>query len=254
MSNALPPTSPCGRYSKVCAFDLKGSTRGRRATPSPAAPPPARVTNGGWMEGWAATERLTLKDLDWREAMATPLLLSRAEYGRVMGSLRSDVSMLEGLNVVDFSLLLGLYVVEIDHSRLLPVPPSELPDAHAKGGGDARQHPSATGVRVSADAAALTATYRAHRARQADGQVAATDARNDASDDASRDDDVGGRAGEPGEAAAAQSESANSHLRWVRASAVVRRHNEERVVQLRVSCAIVDVLSPISSPSVSLSD
>eukprot|EP01049_Picozoa_sp_SAG25_P009506 SAG25_NODE_947_length_4626_cov_2.304838_1_plen_44_part_10 len=43
MSNALPLATPCGRYPRRWGFDLKGSTRGRRAasgSPPPPPPPP----------------------------------------------------------------------------------------------------------------------------------------------------------------------------------------------------------------------
>jgi hypothetical protein len=86
MTNSLPlSTPPPGEFPRVCQFDLKGSTRGRRANP------PSKGREGwGWGDGdsGASTEsssgNLVLKDLDWLELMASPLLLDSADEHRAL--------------------------------------------------------------------------------------------------------------------------------------------------------------------------
>ena len=193
MANAKPALSP-SRAPLSLTFDLKGSTRGRKASAADRA---------------AGLGGCTLKDLDWRELFATPLVMDAVAHARLLGTLDKDVAMLESMGVVDYSLLLGVHIVSVEQSRLLPPPPSAL-----EPGAQTADVPT----RTSADAAAFKANLdalRRERLAAADEETVAGAGRHAA------DDGVG----------------------WVRARAVVRRQAEERQYDLEVSVAIVDVLS-----------
>ena len=113
MRNGLPPTSPRCTAPLTYIFDLKGSTRGRRASAS------ERQAAG-------TLSRATLKDLDWRERFVTPVVLSPQMHRHLLAMLHTDIGLLETMGVVDYSLLLGVHVTSIEQSRLLPPPPSSL--------------------------------------------------------------------------------------------------------------------------------
>ena len=181
---------------------------------------------------WADSERLTLKDLDWKDVMTTPLLVQQAEYTELSCSLRSDVNILKELGVVDFSLLIGFYVIDVDTSRLLPPPPSAL----TPGG----QAADVALLRVSADAAALVATYQSKQKQWSVLQQQVNTGSTGVADSSTAANDTTTST----TTATTNHDGDNGHgVRWVNASAVVRRRQEERVVTLVVSCAIVDVLS-----------
>ena len=235
MANGLPPTSPESGAALSYTFDLKGSTRGRRASAS------ERQQGGaGGLGG------VTLKDLDWRERFVTPIVLPPRQHKRLLAMLRADVAMLEAMGVVDYSLLLGVHVTSIEQSRLLPPPPSSL---------EAGQQTADVEVRSSAEAAAFKANLDAmrremqeqdewvdlHGATVAEQMAAVKEQMAAPAVDASlepppppdddADDDGDGDTDEA------------SGCKWVRGCAVVRRQAEERLVQCEVSVAIVDVLS-----------
>ena len=196
MANARPALSP-SRAPLSLTFDLKGSTRGRKASAADRS---------------AGLGGCTLKDLDWRELFATPLVMDAVAHARLLGTLDKDVAMLESMGVVDYSLLLGVHIVSAEHSRLLPPPPSAL-----EPGAQTADVPT----RTSADAAAFKANLDALRRER----LAAAD-----------EETVAGAGRRAADASA-------DGVGWVRARAVVRRQAEERLYNLEVSVAIVDVLS-----------
>jgi hypothetical protein len=245
MRNGLPPSSPSGAALSYI-FDLKGSTRGRRASASER-------------EAAGALSRVTLKDLDWRERFVTPVMLKPRSHQRLMAMLRADIKMLAELGVVDFSLLLGVHVTSMEQSRLLPPPPSSL---------EAGQQTADVETRASAEAAAFKANFDVMRlqtgwtdagmmqaapeppplsaapavvssvepeteAGAGDGTAASAtpaDGGQQQEDDDADDDEQEG-------------DSCSSGCKWVRGSAVVRSQAEERLCQLEISVSVVDVLS-----------
>lgn len=238
MANGLPPASPERGAALSYTFDLKGSTRGRRASAS------ERQQGGaGGLGG------VTLKDLDWKERFVTPIVLRPGQHKRLLAMLRADVVMLEAMGVVDYSMLLGVHVTSIEQSRLLPPPPSSL---------EAGQQTADVEVRSSAEAAAFKANLDAMQremqdqagwvelgASVADQMAAAGDSGEqmeapavDTSLEPHPDEDAGDDDGD-----ADDDTDESSGCKWVRGCAVVRRQAEERLVQCEVSVAIVDVLS-----------
>ncbi|TID28345.1 hypothetical protein CANINC_002523 [Pichia inconspicua] len=113
MNNMLPPTV---RMSDC--YDLKGSTQGRRTSPQKIA------------------EGSCLKDLNFIED-GMKINLSRLKKEQVLSQLSKDVSLLEKLNIMDYSLLLGirhLNVSEDDvsssYQRISMIVHQNVPGAH----------------------------------------------------------------------------------------------------------------------------
>ena len=210
MRNGLPPASPRCTAPLSYVFDLKGSTRGRRASAS------ERQAAG-------ALSRVTLKDLDWRERFVTPVVLSPRTHQRLLAVLHADVAMLETMGVVDYSLLLGVHITSIEQSRLLPPPPSQL---------KAGQQTADVKTRASAEAAAFKADFDAG----IDGALQTLSAAPDV------DGSLESAAAQSGRDAAEQWDSSPG-CKWVTGRAVVRSQGEERLCHFELSVSIVDVLS-----------
>ena len=166
--------------------------------------------------------------------MATPVLLTRTARSALLRTIASDVELLQYLGVVDYSLLVGLYVTDIDQSKLLPPPPlamhSDNDTAH-------------TPLRTSAEAAALKGIVDQRRLEQRDLAMApGIDATEEAFTAVTHQND-------PANSTGSSAAKLRPTVRWLRGQAVLRLLGEERVVQLRISCAIVDVLSDGGNPT-----
>lgn len=217
MRNGLPPASPRCSAPLTYVFDLKGSTRGRRASASER-------------QAARALSRVTLKDLDWRDRFVTPLVLSPQAHQRLLTMLRGDVAMLETMGVVDYSLLLGLHMTSSEQSRLLPPPPSLL---------KAGQQTADVETRASAEAATFKANFDAMCREMGPPDtdevlqpLSSSPGVHGSLDNDGEDEDTWGH---------------TAGCKWVRGSAVVKSQAEERLCHFEVSVSIVDVLSSGSS-------
>jgi len=99
MGNIFPPNKEVHEV-----YDLKGSTQGRYV-------PPEKVKAG---------QNVTLKDLNWMEN-DRKLVLGPAKATLLMNQLRTDCHFLAKLNIMDYSLLVGLHSIPIGNTGSKPL-------------------------------------------------------------------------------------------------------------------------------------
>ncbi|EDQ89244.1 uncharacterized protein MONBRDRAFT_25486 [Monosiga brevicollis MX1] len=88
MQNILP-----SNLSYAERYDLKGSTKGRFAS-----------------EKELTKKNPTLKDIDFIKKHANGLIMSDRTYEQLVGTIERDVRVLESFRIMDYSLLVGLFV------------------------------------------------------------------------------------------------------------------------------------------------